>query len=73
MFDDLVAKPPTGFTRSSTTNYETFITVGVVHGGRVYGMLNIDAPEVGQLGETDLKLATLLANLLAMGNALSGT
>jgi hypothetical protein len=55
----------------STTGYAAVIAVAVTAGPRRFGMLTVDAPEVGQFTHTDVELVRVLANLLGSGQAQS--
>lgn len=65
------SKRPVHYSRSPSTAYRTFITIGVVKPSTetVWGMLNVDAPQPGDLGLSDMRLLQVLASLLATGHA----
>lgn len=48
-------------------DYATFLSVPVYGGTRPFGILSVDAPEPGSLDESDLDIATALAQLLGAG------
>ena len=50
-------------------SYRTFIAAPIAADGRGYGMLTIDAPNVGDLSESDMSLVVVLATLLAIAFA----
>ncbi len=66
--DDVQAHP---MVTPSTTGYAAVIAVAVTAGPRRFGMLTVDAPEVGQFTHTDVELVRVLANLLGSGQAQS--
>lgn len=53
----------------STTGYASVVAVAVRAGERRLGLLTVDAPEPGVLGESDKEFVRVLANLLAAGLA----
>ena len=61
---DVDLDAPAGWTRTAS-EYRTFLSVAVGAGLRRYGMLSLDAPEVGDLVEQDADLTRVLAALLA--------
>ena len=64
--DDVRAHP---MVTPSTKGYAAVIAVAVTAGSRRFGMLTVDAPEVGQFTHTDVELVRVLANLLGSGQA----
>ena len=66
--DDVRAHP---MVSPSTTGYAAVIAVAVTAGSRRFGMLTVDAPEVGLFTHTDVELVRVLANLLGSGQAQS--
>lgn len=61
---DVDLDAPAGWTPTAS-EYRTFLSVAVGAGLRRYGMLSLDAPEVGDLVEQDADLTRVLAALLA--------
>lgn len=49
--------------------YRTFISVPLLATGRAYGMISVDAPNPGDLDETDTAIIEVLASLLATAYA----
>jgi hypothetical protein len=72
LFENISSEPPALFAPSQTNTYQTFLTSGVVVEEHIYGMLNVDAPFSGDLGESDLAIAAVLSRVLAVGNAILG-
>jgi putative methionine-R-sulfoxide reductase with GAF domain len=64
--DDVSAHP---VITPSTPGYAAVIAVAVTAGPRRFGMLTVDAPQVGQFTQTDVELVRVLANLLGSGQA----
>ncbi|MBA8795745.1 GAF domain-containing protein [Friedmanniella endophytica] len=62
---DIDTEAPPGWDAERDRDYRTFISVSVFTNGVPYGMLTLDALEVGELTEDDLLTMTLLAKLLA--------
>lgn len=60
-------RPPRGVSVRPDAPYRTFLSVPVYGGTRSFGMLSIDAPDRGALNESDLDIATALAQLLGAG------
>lgn len=58
-------------TPSHLSGYRTVIAAAVGAGPERLGLLTVDAPEVGDLGGTDIEVVRVLANLLGAG--LAGT
>lgn len=58
-------------TPSQRSGYRTVIAAAVGAGPERIGLLTVDAPEVGDLGGTDIEVVRVLANLLGAG--LAGT
>jgi transcriptional regulator with GAF, ATPase, and Fis domain len=46
--------------------YSTFVAVPIVAGQVAFGMVTVDAPNAGDLTDTDMQLVVLFANLLAV-------
>jgi GAF domain-containing protein len=67
---DVDAEPPPGWHASKPHGYRSFVAVPVVAGQTAYGMLTVDAVDVGGVTEDDVQLVRLLAGLLA--TALAG-
>jgi len=61
---DVAVDAPQGWTPTAS-EYRTFLSVAVGAGQHRYGMLSLDAPDVGDLGQEDADLARVLAALLA--------
>ena len=64
--DDVQAHP---VVTPNTQGYAAVISVAVTAGSRRFGMLTVDAPQVGQFTQTDVELVRVLANLLGSGQA----
>lgn len=74
LYADLTKQAPSGYQRRSDSNYQTFITCGVLGAqGEVVGMLNVDAPSVGDLTEIDKTVVGVCAKVLGVAVALSET
>ena len=56
-------------TPSARSGYRTVIAAAVGAGSERVGLLTVDAPEVGDLGGTDVDVVRVLANLLGAGLA----
>jgi GAF domain-containing protein len=69
IYKDLDKVQPPGWTNGERKGYKTFISVPVLAGKNVYGLLTIDAPAAGDLREENVPLMRLLAGILA--NALA--
>lgn len=65
--DDVVASPMV--TPTSGAGYASVIAVAVTAGSRPLGLLTVDVPHAGDLGEPDVELVRVLANLLGAGLA----
>jgi putative methionine-R-sulfoxide reductase with GAF domain len=59
-------------TPSAPGTYRSVIAVAVTAGRQRIGMLTVDAPELGELTETDVEMVRVLANLLGSGLAQTG-
>ena len=70
LWENIDVEAPIGFAKSRTTTYQTFITCGIKSGDELCGMLNVDAPQTGDLGEQDVEMVSALARVIAVGNAL---
>jgi len=74
LYADLTKQAPSGYQRRSESNFQTFITCGVLGAqGEVVGMLNVDAPCVGDLTEIDKTVVGVCAKVLGAAVALSET
>lgn len=62
---DVDRDPPEGWRGSADHGYRSFIAVPVVAGPTPYGMLTVDAMDVGGVGPADVPFVRLLAGLLA--------
>ena len=67
--EDIDKEPPPGWDTSKTRDYKTFISVSVVAGDKVFGMLTLDSMAPGDLTDDDLRLLRLLAGALAVALA----
>jgi hypothetical protein len=70
---DLAASVPSGYAGSGR-DYATFISASIATqraGGAGYGMVTIDAPNAGDLVDTDRQIVILVANLLAIAFAIA--
>jgi GAF domain-containing protein len=65
---DLDSDPPEDW-EGSGSDYRTFISASIFAGERAYGMLTVDAPAADDLGENDVYLVLVLADLLAIAFA----
>jgi transcriptional regulator with GAF, ATPase, and Fis domain len=62
---DVDRDPPPGWRGSAEHGYRSFIAVPVVAGQTAYGMLTVDAMNVGGIGPGEVPFVRLLAGLLA--------
>lgn len=62
---DVDRHPPPGWHGSAGHGYRSFIAVPVVAGQTPYGMLTVDAMNVGGVGRSEVPFVRLLAGLLA--------
>lgn len=53
----------------SGADYRTFISAAITNGEYAYGMVTVDAPRAGDLGENDRHIVSLVADLLAIAFA----
>lgn len=65
-----LADPPAGVEIGPHAEYSTFLSVAVYAGGDSFGLLTVDAVEVGDLDDGDVDVARALAQLLGVGLAL---
>jgi GAF domain-containing protein len=63
--DDVDRDPPEGWHGSAEHGYRSFLAVPVVAGQTPYGMLTVDALNVGGVSRSDVPFVRLLAGLLA--------
>jgi hypothetical protein len=68
-----VAGPDVSVQFPEDRSYQTAIAAAVSAGDVHYGVLTLDAPEVGALGNTDLEIIKTLASLLGVGMALASS
>lgn len=74
LYADLSREAPAGYQRGRNSNYETFITCGVLGvNDEVVGMLNVDAPKANALTEIDKMVVGVCARLLSAAYCLSET
>lgn len=72
LYPDLSKDAPPGYVRSPTSDYETFITCGVLNSkGEVIGMLNVDAPHPLDLTKVDSMIVGVCAKVMSTAHALS--
>lgn len=72
LYPDLSKDAPSGYQRGRNSNYETFITCGVLGvNDEVVGMLNVDAPKANDLTEIDNMVVGVCARLLSAAYCLS--
>jgi len=74
VFNDLSdeAKSPKGYDTTQVRPYRSFMTCGIRRKtGEIVGMINVDSPEVDAFSSVDAVLLQTLADLLAVGYALS--
>jgi len=69
LYDDVDEQPPQGWDRTHTHGYRCFVRAPIRSKRHIYGMLTVDAPEPGTLGETDAELLSTVATILAAGYA----
>ncbi|GLY77808.1 GAF domain-containing protein [Actinoallomurus iriomotensis] len=62
---DVDRDPPPGWAGSADHGYRSFVAVPVVAGHTPYGILTVDAMNVGGVSRSDIPFARLLAGLLA--------
>ncbi len=62
---DVTNDPPPGWVRSERGDYLTFISVPVVAGKTIFGMLTLDAVEIGSLTDEDVHMVAVLGFMLA--------
>ncbi|QBS44901.1 hypothetical protein DMB37_37305 [Nocardia sp. CS682] len=65
---DVDREPPQNYD-GSKKGYETFISTSISDGVDAYGMLTVDAPNAGDLVDTDKQIVMLVADLLAIAFA----
>jgi transcriptional regulator with GAF, ATPase, and Fis domain len=70
---DVDRHPPEGWHGSAEHGYRSFIAVPVVAGQTAYGMLTVDAMNVGGVTSSDVPFVRLLAGLLADALAYGAT
>lgn len=70
LYSDLNEGVPPGFDLHRRREYATYLAVAVAAGDIGYGMLTVDAPNAGDLKQTDVVLTRIVARLLAAGLAL---
>ena len=56
--------------RGSRSGYKTFISCSITNRDKRYGMVTLDAPQAGDLSDTDKQLVGLMADLLAIAFAI---
>lgn len=56
--------------RGSRSGYKTFISCSITNKDKPYGMVTLDAPDAGDLSDTDKQLVGLMADLLAIAFAI---
>ena len=71
--EDVDLHPPQGWDVTGPRDYRTFVRAPISSKRHVYGMLTVDAPEAGTLGETDAELLSTVATILAAGYAAQKT
>jgi hypothetical protein len=54
----------------TVSDYRTFISAAVSNGPSAYGMVTVDAPNAGDLVDTDAQLVLLMADLMAIAFAI---
>lgn len=67
---DLDREQP-GQWEGSGEDYRTFISAAISNGEYAYGMVTVDAPRAGDLGENDEHIVLLVADLLAVAFAVA--
>jgi transcriptional regulator with GAF, ATPase, and Fis domain len=70
---DVEKDPPPGWRGSAQHGYRSFIAVPVVAGQRAFGILTVDAIDVGGVTEAEVPFVRLLAGLLADALAYGAT
>ncbi|WP_280331405.1 hypothetical protein [Nocardia wallacei] len=63
---DVDRDPPEDY-QGSKAGYKTFIASAITNGDDAYGMVTADAPNAGDLVDTDKQIVMLVADLLAIG------
>lgn len=72
LYPDLLNDPPAWYERGPNSDYQAFITCGVLTaGGDVRGMLNVDTPKAYDLDDTDRIIVGVCAKVLGVGYSLS--
>jgi GAF domain-containing protein len=64
-----INKSDPGEWRGSGQGYNTFISAAITAGGNSFGMITVDAPNAGDLVDTDRQIVLLVADLLAIAFA----
>ncbi|MEU4651706.1 hypothetical protein [Nocardia fluminea] len=65
---DIDREPPENY-EGSRKGYKTFISAAIKNGEDGYGMVTVDAPNAGDLVDTDKQIVMLVADLLAIAFA----
>ncbi|MGV9714449.1 hypothetical protein [Rhodococcus pyridinivorans] len=65
---DIEREPPEHY-QGSAKGYRTFISASITNGEYAYGMVTVDAPNAGDLVDTDKQIVMLVADLLAIAFA----
>jgi hypothetical protein len=73
LYTDLSRDAPAGWQRPVRRDYWSFLAVPVAAGQTAYGMLTVDAIDVGGVTEAEVPLVRLLAGLLATALATGST
>lgn len=72
LYPDLVSDAPAWYERGPNSDYEAFITCGVLTAdGEVRGMVNVDTPKAYDLDDTDRIIVGVCAKVLGVGYSLS--
>lgn len=72
LWRDLTVQVPAQYTAATGSNYQTFISCGIVtDSGDVRGMLNVDAPNPGDLTEVDADIVHVCAVILGVAETLA--
>ena len=69
LYDDVDEQPPQGWDPTHTHGYRCFVRAPIRSKRHIYGMLTVDTPEPGTLGETDAELLSTVTTILAAGYA----
>jgi len=68
--EDLTKARPASY-GGAVSDYRTFISAAISNGPNAYGMVTVDAPNAGDLVDTDAQIVLLMADLLSIAFAVA--